>query len=220
MDSITVAKHSIINIIDTTQFVSKNDLIDFYKHTAEQQAANYSTLFNVFIAITVLLIGATWLWNFYIARKQIKTEVKEEIDAISSTIQTQITDGIENGITASISKYKQEWEKEIAFIKGESSRMFALNCFTQKFHRVELDWWYRALGHYTESETEDIKRVCIDNIVSTFILLNSDFEFIIDSEDYMYYKKITNACIPPILHDEKRTILDNLEKFKIKRESE
>lgn len=59
--------------------MNEGELIDLYKTLLEQQSQSYSNLITAFIGITALIVGSTWLWNFFIARNQIRLEVSKKM---------------------------------------------------------------------------------------------------------------------------------------------
>jgi hypothetical protein len=65
-------------ILNTNDLLTKSEIIEFYKHIAEQQSYNYTNLITVILGLSVLLVGSTWFWNFVLAKKQINSEITSQ----------------------------------------------------------------------------------------------------------------------------------------------
>lgn len=63
-------------VIDTVTYVKYNDVSAFYSDLADKQATQFTILISVLCGIVVVLIGATWWWNFRGAKKQISEEIE------------------------------------------------------------------------------------------------------------------------------------------------
>lgn len=83
MDSINVEQVKNI-VVDTVEYVKSADVSAFYADMADKQATQFQILTYSILAILVIVVGATWWWNY----RGAKMQIKEEIDN-SKSIQTR-----------------------------------------------------------------------------------------------------------------------------------
>ena len=62
-------------VIDSVKYVRSSDVSAFYADLADKQATQFTILISVLCGIIVIVIGATWWWNYRGAKQQIKDEV-------------------------------------------------------------------------------------------------------------------------------------------------
>lgn len=77
---------SVVN--DTTSYIAKGDLVDFYKDIASAQSTQFTIIVAVIGVVFTVVIGATW-WNYKGAKAQINDEMnaaKAEIQKLSADV--------------------------------------------------------------------------------------------------------------------------------------
>lgn len=192
--------------MDTTQ-----QTIELFKTVLETQHNSYNTLFYVLIAITTLLTGSSWLWNLFIAKKQIKSEVgdiKNELTKFFKDNEKNLIDNIQKELSDKIDfKYSESY--------GDIARIIAINAFESKSYKYALIWWFTCLQHSLNTKRDGLIRIAIDEITKTLnipTLTNYDKE--------TFDMKLAIECInrvSEILSSEKINILRKLSKLKVQK---
>lgn len=72
---------SVVN--DTTSYIAKGDLVDFYKDIASAQSTQFTIIIAVIGVVFTVVIGATWWWNY----KGAKAQINEEMNTATAEIQ-------------------------------------------------------------------------------------------------------------------------------------
>lgn len=75
MDSINVEQVKSI-VVDTVEYVKSTDVSAFYADLADKQSTQFQVLTYAILAILVIVVGATWWWNYRGAKQQIKEEME------------------------------------------------------------------------------------------------------------------------------------------------
>lgn len=166
------------NVISTT--IEKAEVIDFYKEMLNNQSTNFWALIIFFLTITTALIGATWIWNFYYAKKQIKSEVDEQIREAEEKLNTKYDklledklEGIESSLKEKydellreeIVKIDSKYDLKIAKINADTSRLFYNVSFKENHYKVSLIWLSLALESYIKLALDEPIRDTIERML-------------------------------------------------------
>lgn len=224
----TIYRTEIITVYKDT--IQKTELTELYQNLLQNQSSNYTTLITTLLVITGALLGATWLWNFYLAKKQIKQEVEEEILKVKEAVKQQIENQINekfNALESSLQFQIRERETalslnieqlqgkaiwEIKRNRAETSRLFGLyNLRQNKDYKSALMWFSSALTLY--AQTKNVKFV---RIVTEAILRILEKEPWYESATNNTFKIeeiiiIAQKCIPDIMSKEREKIVSILE---------
>jgi hypothetical protein len=187
-----------------------NQTSEFLKTLLENMNSNYTILFTVLIAMTTVLVGSSWLWNIFIAKKQIQA-------GINAGLETLKKQNIENEKTLRES-LKTDLIKEIDDKYSDQQidicRLFAIYSDDNEFYELSVFWWSNCLEHSIKSNFE---RTISISVTSMLDILKKP-EFVDYSEDNFKMEKVINVVnsVPEILHNEKKEILRFLRKLKQK----
>lgn len=189
--------------------IDKTEVIDFYKEMLNNQTTNFWALIIFFLTITTALIGATWLWNFYYAKKQIKNEVDEQIEKIENGLKIKY----EKYLKEEIGKYEESINAKL--LKNESASLisFAAHCIHISNHTLAVNYYASSLKIEIERKNDSVIRYCLNCIMG--ILLNESV--IINSEE-LDFRNLTEAIdnTPDTLKIEKEKILEKLDSLAAK----
>ena len=79
-------------VIDSVEYVRSSDVSAFYADLADKQAIQFTILISVLCGIIVIVIGATWWWNYRGAKQQIKDEVDNLKTSLVRMLRLQVRD--------------------------------------------------------------------------------------------------------------------------------
>lgn len=117
---------SVVN--DTTSYIAKGDLVDFYKDIASAQSTQFTIIVAVVSVVFTVVIGATWWWNYKGAKAQINEEMNTataeiqklsaEVDVkfnafkqeIHALIDKKIADSIDENLSQKLADYTEQIE--------------------------------------------------------------------------------------------------------------
>lgn len=173
-----------------------------------QQQNNIATITLLGVSIiTVMLIGATWLWNFVIARRDIKGEINRHYMQINK----EIDKAIESKVKDIESSVKQVLKNDLLCHEGDIHRLFAISCERAEFFDMAAHRWASTLGPFEKTDNQRLLRTATENILHNIkrekALEKTDRK---DIEDII--KKV-KAHVPNILEEEKNEIINILEKY-------
>lgn len=199
----------ITSVLSTT--IEKAEVIDFYKTLLENQSSNYSVLINSFIAITVLLIGSTWIWNFVIAKKQIKNEVEQQIKVIKDSLKNEYDNYLQNEIVRIEKLLADKFLSNEAMLMDSLCLQFAGN---GEYHNT-INFAILSLEKYLRLNKEDTIRASVDSIL---VMLSNPTLIQLINPNKIHYDILLSIInkIPNILNVEKIKIVDILQSIREK----
>ena len=130
-------------VMDSVEYVRSSDVSAFYADLADKQATQFTILISVLCGIIVIVIGATWWWNYRGAKQQIKDEIENLKASLVRMLRLQVRD----------------FEKQLqAFNQKYDSDKIALEGATKEFVEKELkDIEERLKGQIDTYEAEHNK---------------------------------------------------------------
>jgi hypothetical protein len=196
---------------NVNNYVTQSDLTTLYSNFLSSQSSSYSTLITVLLSISAILIGSTVIWNFYIARNQIKLEVNNGIEQLALSLKSEM----KQTIAIELEEHVVELEKKFKLNEADLAGLYAVSATNLGFHLASVVWWLSAIGLYNELNINKKVRVCVDELIDT---LNQPNCFDEVDENYDFEEKINqvNETIPEILSKEKDEIVEIFRQQKIK----
>jgi hypothetical protein len=191
-------------IVKVKEILLKSEVTDFYKDLIDKQSDSYSNLITVLLSLMVILVGSTWLWNFIIAKNQIKNELTK----ISEKIKKELREENLNSINQKYGELEQTVDKKLTENEANLARLYAVNCYNQGLHGHSVSWWITALGLYAKIDDHEFIRVSVDNILENIQKEN----WYSDHPEFDVSTAIENIqrIVPPVLSNEKTQILSSL----------
>jgi len=232
----TLYSTKIITVYKDT--IQKSELIELYQTTLDNQSSNYTLLTAAIIGLAVLLIGATSLWNFVFAERQIKQKVEEISDAHKQesykTLETLIEEKF-NILEKKLIDKIEEKDKEVQekFLKtehkfnekfdtlkneltlglmkneAEIARNFASSSKRIDNYTASLSWWIIALEIYVKLNYHNMIRLSIDNIIE-IIRIENWYNDPHPGFDINKEIEKLEKVVPPLLKKEKDRIIKAL----------
>lgn len=152
--------HDTIIIKDTiykTITATKIDKAEVYKDILTNQTETYNTIFIVFFGLLALFAGATYLYNTKLA----KSQIIKHTDKVFAIEKEKLMKHI-----------KEDFEKELNSMKGESARLFALACENGDDDDINMivhrfNWWCTCIDYYRLAEYGQGVRMAVDNAIIT-----------------------------------------------------
>lgn len=187
------------------------EINEFYKVLIENQNSTLQLVSFIILTITILLLGASFLWNFYFSNKKIKDAIDTHKKNLDEEYSKKIIE-IENKLTVLITS---EIDKKTTDLEFNNARIFAILTSENKLYDVSLAWWFTCLEKAIKSDNTKFTRVSINSIIE--ILEIKEFtEYDPNSLDTEECKNISMK-ISEFLHQEREKILKKIEKLKEKK---
>lgn len=163
--------------IDSLRVLDTNQVVEFYSDLMDKQASQFTILISVLCGIVVLIIGATWWWNYRGAKQQILEETDKQRDTIKrlfkrSTVRMEedLQKLIEKKMSAFSGTLHKEFEenkesvsKDIKKQQAELSRVFALHCQSTDAPFASSAWWYTAAKLYNECGVQHFCQISVNS---------------------------------------------------------
>jgi hypothetical protein len=129
-----IVRDTIVKIIEFKSKITA-DNVEFYKELLNSQNQTYNLIVFIFLGIIALFAGATWLYN----RKLAKREIIKHTNKIFATERDKL-----------ITEFAKEFESELNLMKGESARLFAINCTGDHSNNLKnkFFWWLQCVNYY------------------------------------------------------------------------
>ena len=174
---------------------------------------------SVLVGVAILVMAASWLWNFYLHKR----EIEKVIESFKSEIDTKVEESLINlteRIKDQVKKMRQEIEKSVEerliLFDAQTARLFALVNTNSKAWDNAAVWWATAIGGYGKTGDERMVRICVDALNGAL----NKCEVLEDVD-----KNEIKAClpaIPRILNEEREKIEDRLNSLpnRIKKKSD
>lgn len=89
MDSLKIEQVRQV-VIDSVEYVRRSDVAAFYADLVDKQATQFTILISVLCGIIVIVIGATWWWNYRDAKQQIKDEIETLKTSLVRMLRLQV----------------------------------------------------------------------------------------------------------------------------------
>lgn len=177
-----------------------------------QSQHNLATIgISVLVGIAVLLMAVTWLWNFYLHKR----ELERAIETLKSEITARADERIKDEVGKMENEIKESIAKSLTKFDADKARLFAITAGQEKVWEAQVSWWAKAIEGYAKTEQEHLLRVAVDALndaLKKCETLKADRK-----EDVKKYL----SFIPEILQQEKEQIEKRLNELpkKIKKES-
>lgn len=117
----------------------------FYSDIADKQATQFTILISVLCGVVVVLLGATWWWNYRAAKQQIKDDINTEKIALSRLLRSKLKE-----INTSMEKQQNDFKSQ----KGSF----------QKSINNQIDTKYNILNSELKSEVDKYRDELIETI--------------------------------------------------------
>jgi hypothetical protein len=129
-----IVRDTIVKIIEFKSKITA-DNVEFYKELLNSQNQTYNLIVFIFLGIIALFAGATWLYN----RKLAKREIIKHTNKIFAKEKNKL-----------ITEFTKEFESELNLMKGESARLFAINCSGNHPNKLKnkFFWWLQCVNYY------------------------------------------------------------------------
>lgn len=162
--------------VDTLSLIDAGKVANFYSSLLDNQSAQFTLLISVLLGIVVVIIGATWWWNYRGAKQQISEEIdKQKITMMrlfkvsSGNMEKDIAKSIKeemevfsNSLHKEFEDYKLTVSKNINKQQAELSRVFALHCETTGSFFTSATWWFAAAELYKECDDQEFSQISVD----------------------------------------------------------
>lgn len=151
MDQPTIIRDTIYKTIEKVT-AAKIDNVEIYKEILNSQTATYNLIMYFFLGIIALFAGATWLYNRYIA----KSEIIKQTDKIFAKEKEKL-----------ITEFKKEFEIELAYMKGDSARLFAIASKGDEPSEILncLHWWVQCIKLYNQADKGHAVRLSCESAI-------------------------------------------------------
>lgn len=159
---------------------------DLYKSLLEQVNSDHNTFITVLLGIVVILLGATWWWNFSGANKRIKSEVNRQLALQQKEFHKIITDQVGEQVELAIKSFEQN----LLMVEGSAIRSIAIQAKREKHYKHSIYWFTRHLEIYSKLEKnydEEI-RTNVNWIIENIVLLQEQDKKT-NTETQLIYKK-------------------------------
>jgi len=187
----------------TNNYVTQTDLTALYSNFLANQSASYSTLITVLIGMTAILLTFSLIWNFVIARNQIKAAVKEEIEQVKKDLNKDMN----LIITKEVSEIEKKLELKYKNNEADLSRLYTLTAFDSKQYETAVSWAVSTLRLFNELNNNTMVRLSVNLLLAYLKSNKMPITFKMGIDDYKNLIKEFTENIPEILSTEKEEIL-------------
>lgn len=185
--------------------------------TIIQAQSNIATIgITVIIGLAAIFVGASWLWNFYISRREITNAVNVAREEITNSLEDKfkkLSDEIKNEVLKIETTLNAIINDKMKSFNADQARLFALTAHQLGIWYVEAYWWAEAVLYFSILKYEGLLRISVESLKEALSKCTV-FEF--DETQ----TEIIDGCIPyipDILNQEKKDIKDLWEKLKKKK---
>lgn len=163
--------------IDSLHVLDMNKVVEFYSDLMDKQATQFTILISVLCGVVVLIIGATWWWNYRGAKQQISEEIEKQREAMTrlfkvstGRMEKDLQAFTENKMNENFTELHKEFEenkesvsKDIKKQQAELSRVFALHCHSADDPFASSAWWYMAAKLYNECGVHHFCQISVNS---------------------------------------------------------
>ncbi|MBL0316802.1 MAG: hypothetical protein IPP69_13975 [Flavobacteriales bacterium] len=189
--------------------MEETKIVEFYKTLLENQSSNYSILITAFIALTAILVGSTWLWNFLVAKNQIKNAVLTQVKSVEQSLNKKYDKVIED----KVKELEDKYDRKMLTTEADLARIFAIHCENTNDIQNAIDWWASALDKFIAAESDDMIRLVIDSLNRLALLPDLNEHINKDTFTPEFHIEIVKKA-PLLLEREKMTIIKVLGNYK------
>lgn len=165
-------------VIDSVEYIKRGDVLEFYSDLASAQASQFTILTSVLCGIVVVLLGATWWWNYKAAKQQIKDEINTEKEVLERLVRKKIKE-----MNTAIESYQQKYSSD----KGNLQRSIN-NQINSKYEQLapEIQHTLEKTQKELSSKIDDYKKSVDCQIKEDQANLNRIFALHCDSTNSHY----------------------------------
>lgn len=212
--------------------LSRVGVPEVYFDMVSYQSTQFTILISALCGIVIVIVGATWFWNFKGAKIAIKDEVERALKpvhkllnsysaAAKKMVNEQVNEAIENQnkhFEEAFEEYKKKVDADNKKSKAELYRIFALHCTSTNSYLIGAQWWFGAAELYLETNFSEWVGISVNSAVEA--LSKSVALEKIDEDDKEKIEDIEDSIqkIPEILSDKKREAKRLLKQIKKKYE--
>lgn len=205
---------------------------EVYSNMVSYQSTQFTILISVLCGIVIIIVGATWFWNYKGAKIAIKSEVENAMKPVRKLLNThsagakkmveeEVRKAIEEqnkSFEEKFEQYKKSVDEDNRLSKAELYRIFALHCTSTESYLIGAQWWLGASELYQETNTSEWVGISVNSAVEA--LSNSVASDTIVEEDKEKLDDIEESInkIPDILIGKKREAKRLLKQLKKKYE--
>lgn len=226
----------ISTIRDTTSYVLRSDVVDFYKDLADAQSAQFTILISVIGVIFAVVVGATWWWNYKGAKSQISEEIlsninildtkfdefkKSVVESLDDIIEKRINEHLDKSITDftnrtddilkehedKLNTFQKEVDDRINGQQAELCRVFAVHCDSTKSYYNAFTWWFYAFQYYYDLGNGEFTQISIKAALQA---LNNLEKKDVKKDDLSEYIRQIQENVPDILKSEKDEMISRI----------
>lgn len=205
---------------------------EVYSNMVSYQSTQFTILIAALCGIVIVIVGATWFWNYKGAKIAIKTEVdnsmkpvRKLLNSYSASAKKMVKEEVQNAIEEQNKSFDEKFEmfkksvdEDNRRSKAELYRIFALHCTSTNSYLIGAQWWFGAAELYQETNTSELVGISVNSAVEA--LSNSVASETIVEEDREKLEDIEESInkIPDILSAKRREAKRLLKQLKNKYE--
>ena len=180
--------------------------IDKILNLSQNLLQNQSNILTIIFGITALLLACTWIYNFFIARRQVKSEIRRNI----SKVEKDLYKVIDKRIGELEDTVSNKLKNDLLSHEAEINRLFALTSERAELLYISTLWWADALQNYSKLGNDKLVRIATDQIRRN--LKQDKVIAELNKSEMERIKERVDKNVPGILDKEKQEILDILKR--------
>lgn len=215
-------------VIDTLPWT--DGVQEVYSDMVSYQSAQFTILISVLCGIVIVIVGATWFWNYKGARIAIKDEVERAMKPVRkllNTYSTRAKEMVDGQVNLAIKEqnkqfeeafedYKKKVDEDNKQSKAELYRIFALHCTSTNSYLIGAQWWFGAAELYMDTNSSEWVGISVNSAVDALSKCVSSEKIGEDDKDKIEDIEASIDKIPEILSDKKRQAKSLLKQLKKK----
>lgn len=233
-------KDSLIYAVrDSSSYILKADVLDFYKDLANAQSTQFTILITVISVIFAIIMLATCWWNYRGAKSQISEEITlgiKDVETKFNSFKDDINQSLENMIDATLntrlnesikdfnnkideillqqekklSDFQKDIDNKTSGQQAELSRVFAVHCESSKLYYNAFTWWFSAAVLYNELQNGEFTQIAVKaSLESLKNIEQSD----LDVEELTGYVQQVKDNVPDVLKAERDEMIKRIEEL-------
>jgi len=123
---------------------------------------------TILIGVSVLIVGASWLYNLYFERRQIESVMQSKKLELSSSIKKDFSEyqvKMKEGLAEARIELEKSLDNKMKGVEGEICRLHAMAAEQEKMPDIGALSWARSIPNFAASRDDELLEVGVEGLV-------------------------------------------------------